>query len=719
MGPYRSWLYDAEIFIFLDNGTQGIDMELIKSSSVSCETGMKEINRKALFADGTDAYILRHEDHVEIWFRALKGDVSGVMLCVITEDDTEEYSMQRFMTRGLFEYYHAYMPEEAGSFKYYYKAVKGDECIYFNRAGAAHIHNAGYDFSYIQGFVTPEWAKGAVMYQIFTDRFCNGNKNTNVRNREYYYANRLVEHVEDWDALPEAYDVHRHYGGDLQGVIDKLPYLKDLGVDVLYMNPLFVSPSNHKYDTQDYDHIDPHFGKIVEDDYKDLGIHDRTNKQAYGYIKRTTSLKNLEASNALFAELTEKAHALGMRVIMDGVFNHCGSFNKWLDREKFYSRNKAYEKGAYITEESPYNDFFKFTEDRWPDNGSYEGWWGFETLPKLNYEASEKLTQYILDIGAKWLKPPYNIDGWRLDVAADLGHSQEFNHAFWKKFRDAVKRENPDALILSEHYGDASSWLRGDEWDTVMNYDAFMEPVTWMLTGMEKHSDAYNEGLDGNADAFVNTMIEKMNVMPYEALYVAMNELSNHDHSRFLTRTNRRAGRIASLGSEAASQGINYGIFRTGVVMQMTWPGAPTIYYGDEAGVCGWTDPDCRRTYPWGHEKKELIDFHKDIIRIHKESNALMRGSFRFLGKGDRWVAYGRFDDNEQIAVVVNNSSKPQLVSFDVWPMGTEMEGFMERLIRVNYDGYTCESRKYEVKEGKVKFTVPGYGCSVLKFKKV
>ncbi len=694
-------------------------MKLLMSSSVSCEVKQREINKEALFADGTDAYVLRHSDCVEIWFRALKQDVSRVVLCVIRDDNEEVYDMVRFMTKGLFEYYHTYIPNEAGSFRYYYMVLKEDVCLFYNRAGVCEERDMRYDFSYIQNFVTPEWAKGAVMYQIFTDRFCNGNKKMDVRTGEYYYANRLVEHVKDWNALPEAYDVHRHYGGDLQGVIDKLPYLKELGVDVLYMNPLFVSPSNHKYDTQDYDHIDPHFGIIIEDDERTLRSREKTNRHAYGYVKRTTSLKNLKASNALFAKLTERAHAMGMRVIMDGVFNHCGSFNKWLDREKIYSGSKDYKKGAYITKDSPYRDYFKFIEDDWPDNNSYEGWWGFETLPKLNYEASEQLTQYILDIGAKWMKPPYNIDGWRLDVAADLGHSEEFNHYFWKRFRKAVKDVNPDALILSEHYGDASAWLQGDEWDTVMNYDAFMEPVTWMLTGMEKHSDAYNEEMDGNADAFMASMIEKMNELPYESLYVAMNELSNHDHSRFLTRTNRKAGRIASLGSEAASQGINLGIFRTAVVMQMTWPGAPTIYYGDEAGVCGWTDPDCRRTYPWGHENQELIEFHKEMIRMHKEKASLKKGSFKFLGKGKRWVAYGRFNDSEQIAVVVNNDPMPQLTTFDVWPMGTDRDGIMERLVNVNYDGYTCDDRKYDVRDGKVTLTVPGYGCAVLEFKKI
>ena len=207
-----------------------------------------------------------------------------------------------------------------------------------------------------------------------------------------------------------------------------------------------------------------------------------------------TDPRNLEASNELFRRVVEEAHRRGMKVILDGVFNHCGSFNKWMDREGLYTDRNIYEPGAYLSEDSPYRDYFAFTDERsWPKNTTYEGWWGYDTLPKLNYEESETLYQYILKVAKKWVSAPYNADGWRLDVAADLGHSPEVNHKFWQDFRDAVKEANPNAIVLAEHYGDASAWLQGNEWDTIMNYDAFMEPLTWFLTGMEKHSDERKE----------------------------------------------------------------------------------------------------------------------------------------------------------------------------------------------------------------------------------
>lgn len=240
----------------------------------------------------------------------------------------------------------------------------------------------------------------------------------------------------------------------------KLGYLQNLGVEVIYFNPLFVSPSNHKYDIQDYDHIDPHYGKIVVDEGELLQSGTTDNSKATRYVNRVTNLKNLEASNAFFAELVREIHARGMKVILDGVFNHCGSFNKWLDREKIYHANGGYEDGAFLSKESPYRSFFGFRDENgWPDNTSYEGWWDYDTLPKLNYEGSEELYDYILGIAAKWVSAPYYVDGWRLDVAADLGHSSEFNHKFWRDFRKAVKTANPEALILAEHYGDPKDWL--------------------------------------------------------------------------------------------------------------------------------------------------------------------------------------------------------------------------------------------------------------------
>ena len=506
--------------------------------------------------------------------------------------------------------------------------------------------------------------------------------------------------------------------GDFQGIISKLDYLQELGVDVIYLNPVFVSPSNHKYDCQDYDHIDPHIGRIVADCDGLLSPGDSDNSHALKYIRRVTDKRNLEASNKLFQELVEEIHRRGMKVILDGVFNHCGSFNKWMDRERIYENQEGYEKGAYVSADSPYRSFFCFQDqNRWPYNPTYDGWWTHDTLPKLNYEESEELCRTILDVGRKWVSPPYNVDGWRLDVAADLGHSNDFNHHFWKEFRRTVKEANPDAVILAEHYGNPESWLRGDEWDTVMNYDAFMEPVTWFLTGMEKHSDEYREDLYGNSEAFIGAMKHHMQSLHMGALYGAMNELSNHDHSRFLTRTNRRVGRTNSLGAEAANHDVKKAVLLEAVVMQMTWPGAPTVYYGDEAGVCGFTDPDNRRTYPWGREDKELINFHREIIRIHRQNKEFKTGSLKCLTLDYNFLAYGRFTKNNHSVVLINNNENEITKELSVWELGIPRDCTLQRLILTGERGYDINPMEIEVSAGRITVTMPKTSSMILQYR--
>ena len=510
--------------------------------------------------------------------------------------------------------------------------------------------------------------------------------------------------------------VREFYGGDLQGVLDKLDYLSELGIEVIYFNPLFVSPSNHKYDIQDYDYIDPHFGVIVKDDGELLKEGDQNNTNATRYINRVTSKENLKASNEFFAKAVEQIHSRGMKVIIDGVFNHCGSFNKWMDREHIYSSSDDdYACGAYEKYESPYHSFFKFYGNQWPDNGSYDGWWGHDTLPKLNYEDSDTLEKYIIDIGKKWVSPPYNVDGWRLDVAADLGYSKEYNHTFWKKFRQAVKEANPEAIILAENYGDSYDWLQGDEWDTIMNYDAFMEPVTWFLTGMEKHSDEMRPDSLGNPDYFFGAMHHNMARMGGQSYSISMNELSNHDHSRFLTRTNHIVGRVDKLGSEVANQNVNKFVFMEAVIIQMTWPGAPTVYYGDEAGVCGFTDPDNRRTYPWGHEDKELIDFHKAAIKMHKENEVLRTGSYKQLYSAHNVIAYGRFTSDDAVIVVVNNGEDEIRVNIPAWETGLAMDDDVEQIMVTFEGGYSTDRQGYRLKDGILNIGLRKTSATVLR----
>lgn len=676
------------------------------------------MNKNALFCDGTSDYVIPAEpgihEKVRLRFRTARDDAQEV--CLISGGETLQ--MQKMSSGEVFDYYETEVQLTDTMFVYYFRIKSESEELCYHRCGVSEHPVEYYNFRIMPGFSTPAWAKGAVMYQIFVDRFCNGDPSNDVEDGEYVYIGEPVCKVKDWNEFPAAMDIRRFHGGDLQGVLDKLDYLEELGVEVIYFNPLFVSPSNHKYDIQDYDYIDPHYGVIIEDGGEVLPEGEKDNTRATKYQKRTGDIRNLEASNRLFAKLVEEMHTRGMRVILDGVFNHCGSFNKWMDRERIYEPQPEYEKGAYVSAQSPYRDFFHFFDEReeaWPYNKNYDGWWGHDTLPKLNYEDSPMLEEYILNIGKKWVSPPYNADGWRLDVAADLGYSNEYNHIFWENFRKAVKSANPQALILAEHYGDPGEWLQGDEWDSVMNYDAFMEPLTWFLTGMEKHSDERRTDLWGNADNFVNTMNHFMASMLTPSLQVAMNELSNHDHSRFLTRTNHIVGRVAQLGSKAAEEGINLAVMREAVAVQMTWVGAPTVYYGDEAGVCGFTDPDSRRTYPWGRENRELVEFHKEMIRIHKREKPLRTGSLKMLSWSSNVFAYARFQEGEQIIVVLNNSKELKEVTIPVWQAEVPMKGKMERLMYSWEKSYTTERDIYLVEDGETVVNMGKHSVLIMK----
>ena len=673
------------------------------------------INPAALFSDEKAKYVCPMEpavgETVTIRFRTARDNVDTVYL--ISGPMREQMIYEK--SGGDFDYYRIEVPLTDEPFHYYFEVRSGKMHCFYNKLGVTKDLGDNMAFSVQPGFSTPQWAKGAVMYQIYTDRFCNGDPSNDVLDNEYIYIGEGVTQVKDWYQRPAAMDVREFYGGDLEGVRQKLDYLQELGVQVLYFNPLFVSPSNHKYDIQDYDYIDPHLGKIVADQGEVLPHWGKDNMQATRYISRVTKKENLEAGNAFFAQLVEEIHSRGMKVILDGVFNHCGSFNKWMDRERLYENQPGYAKGAYVSALSPYRSFFHFNnEHEWPYNQFYDGWWGHSTLPKLNYENSPKLVEYILDIAKKWVSPPYNVDGWRLDVAADLGFSNEYNHKFWRQFRQTVKEANPDALILAEHYGDPASWLKGDQWDTVMNYDAFMEPLTWFFTGMEKHSDDYQEGQFGNADSFFGAMRYHMARYMAPSLQVSMNELSNHDHSRFLTRTNHKVGRMDRFLYDAASEGVNRAVMREAVVMQMTWPGAPTIYYGDEAGVCGFTDPDNRRTYPWGQEDLQMIEFHRAAIAMHRKYPVFIGGSILFLMGDYNCLAYARFDECEKVIVVFNNNDHEKELTVPVWQADVENGKTLTRIFCTDENGFSLDKAEVTVHCGEVRLQMSATSSIVL-----
>ena len=666
------------------------------------------INRRAIFSDETLSYKSPYEpttgDRVTLKLRTLKNDVLKAYAVV--------NGIKRTMTKlaagldDIFDFYTVSFMCTTRRVSYYFVVYDEDDKVAYNRLGCVENAQEEYNFSFLPNFKVPDWAKGTVFYQIFTDRFCDGNPDNNVEDNEYYYTGGHVKKITEWNKYPDELDVRCFYGGDLQGVRQKLDYLKDLGVEAIYFNPLFVSPSNHKYDTQDYDFIDPHIAIIEEDTDHRMQHWEHNNGFAAKYIKRVVSKTNLEKSNEYFAELVKEIHSRGMRVVIDGVFNHCGSFNKWMDREGIYLNKEGYEKkGAFQALDSPYRSYFKFEKKE--AMSEYDGWWGFPTLPKLCYEGSPELENYILSTGEKWVSAPYCVDGWRLDVAADLGYSEKYNHKFWNMFRARVKSVNPEAFIFAEHYGDPSAWFLGREWDSVMNYDAFMEPVTWFLTGMEKHSEQFDVNKLWDGRHFFDSMFKNMSRFPRPALDSALNQLSNHDHSRFMTRTNMTVGTIKTRGPHAAAHDTDARVMALAVLIQMTWPGSPGIYYADEAGQVGWTDPDSRRTYPWGNENQELIAYHKTVISLRKSIHCLKMGSLKALDSGNGYIAYGRFDGEDCAVVLINCSDDNLELSVPVWEIGVRTGDDMVCKFCFENGEFSQEESKNTVKYGRLYVSLP------------
>ncbi len=446
-----------------------------------------------------------------------------------------------------------------------------------------------------------------------------------------------------------------------------------------------------------YEHVDPHLGVKVGECEKG---------------KPYCNEESLKASDELFRKLTLEARKRKIRVILDGVFNHCGSSHRWFNRDGYYDGVL----GAYQSKDSKYVKYFRFLTDNWPNNDSYEAWWGIKTLPKLNYENSYELFEYVQDVAAQWLSR--GALGWRLDVAPELGHSQEFNIFFWNRFRSVAKERHPNAYIVAEAYGRFEEWFKARAWDSVMNYQAFFEPVSWFFTGLDRHSSQAKPRLRNNSEAFIKTMVIESSFLPWPALTCAMNQLSNHDHSRFLTRTSG----IVDLGIDStrpahrAYENVNKGTFKIATLFMMMWPGTPTIYYGDEVGLGGFSDPDNRRPFPWDNIDEELLSFHKDLIRLRRRLN-LKNCSVNFLQAGEGYLIFSRFrhalSGDRGIIVVVNNNPHSKKVRLSL-SFFDNPNPKVQIVFKVDAESHSLMSEPLYVGDGVVEFEVPPYGGEVL-----
>ncbi|WP_071429243.1 glycoside hydrolase family 13 protein [Angelakisella massiliensis] len=472
---------------------------------------------------------------------------------------------------------------------------------------------------YDPGFQTPPELAGAVFYQIFPDRFCNSGKpKKNVPSDRILHKDWYEEPVSRPNAQGE-FLCNDYFGGDLEGIRQKLPYLAELGVEVLYLNPIFEAHSNHRYNTADYSRVDPLLGE-----------------------------------NEDFRQLCADAEKLGIRVMLDGVFNHTGSDSVYFNKEGRYGHT-----GAYQDPNSPYRSWFSW--EQYPTR--YQSWWGFETLPNVNEECDSYRDFICGEQGVlrSWLRA--GAKGFRLDVADELPDS------FIQDIRKAVKEEDPHNLLLGEVWEDASNkisygcrrqYFQGRELDSVMNYPWRTAILNFIRYGA---GDELREAIE--------TILENY---PAPVIPVLMNCLSTHDVPRAITALAAPPMDGHDREWQRQHNTLDANTFYTGrqmlllaAMIQYTLPGAPCLYYGDEAGLVGYADPFNRGTYPWGREDVGLVDFFRILGSLHKKSPTLRTGSFEAVSFDHHSCTYLRRLENHTLLVCVNRSREDLEIPYDPW----------------------------------------------------
>lgn len=517
-----------------------------------------------------------------------------------TDNITEWWSVEYCFAESDLYFYH-----------FEYDTSWGRGNIFLHSKGMGCMSDSGSEWQqtvYSPDFTTPDWFTGGVMYQIFPDRFfCSGEKKTGVpKDRKMHKSvNETPDYTEDKE-------LHRwntdFFGGDLKGIEMKLPYLKELGVTVIYLNPIFEAHSNHRYDTADYMKIDPLLG--TEED---------------------------------FISLCRESEKQGIKIIFDGVFSHTGS-----DSVYFNKFNRYNSVGAYNSEDSPYVKWYNFR--RW--NEDYDSWWGIKSLPETN-EDDEGFSRFIAGDGGvveKWIKD--GAAGVRLDVADELPDS------FIVKLRKAVKKNNPQGLLLGEVWEDASNkishggrrkYLLGDELDSVMNYPFRSAVIDFLKNSV--------------AEDFMEAVVSICENYPPQVLNCLMNHLGTHDTERIfsvlggLDGENKDRETQFALSLTPEQEKTAETLLKEGLVLQFTLPGVPSVYYGDEMLVQGLKDPFNRTFFPWDKERGEVWDEIKFLSRLRKKYHCLKKGIFVPVSAAMGCVAYARVSAVDRLLVIANNNS--------------------------------------------------------------
>jgi alpha-glucosidase len=584
---------------------------------------------------------------------------------------------------GQFDYWQGTIAN-VGSAELYYRFQINDHLatVWYNAAGISSSEPIYGDFFIIPGFKTPGWMKNGVGYEIFPDRFYDGNPQNDIYSGEFTYAGCATEQ-HSWvsgytstAAYVNGCNSEVFFGGDLAGIRYKLRYIKQtLGANIIYLTPIFESPTNHKYDTADYAKVDPAFG--TNNTLKKLirAIHgDDDGRRGY--------------------------------IILDGVFNHTGDTNCWFGRYTYWTE-RCQTAGAFESQSSPYYDYYTFQS--WPTQ--YSTFFGISSMPKLDYGASGSPVRMQIygrrrSIVERYMREPYRIDGWRLDSAQyiDAGGnygSDATNHEIMEQLRTAITAVNPKAEILGEYWGDASPWLDdGDQWDSAMNYNGFTNPVSEWICGVDESGNAASISVSELAGWLWGTRAD----LPSDVQQVMTNELGTQDTPRFAQRCAWTNG---------------WGTY-LGLIMQFTYVGTPMIYYGDEYGMMGGADPENRHTFDWSQATlaNAAVALTHNLITIRNRYPQLRTGSFIPLIPditGDLYgsngiFAFARLDQNHRLVVVLNNSSSTQSsVAVPVWLAGDPIGSTVTDLITGDrYTVYGIGGRGY------VNVSVEGHYGAIL-----
>ena len=570
---------------------------------------------------------------------------------------------EKIGTKHGMSYYEAHFVISEPRMHYQFYLVCDNVIYYYTQKDiTTYIPDHTYDFVLLTDYRQPAWVKSSVFYQIFPERFCNGDPSNDVKDGEYQVNGHSTIHM-DWEDEPLPYEkgfCMDFFGGDLQGVQEKIPYLRELGITAVYLNPIFEAPSVHKYDCIDYLRVDRHFG-----------------------------------GDEALADLSRALHENGMKLILDISINHTGMAHKWFNRDGLYFDKSV---GAYNNPDSRERAYYFFE----PGTNEYKGWEGVSSLPTLNY-MSRDLRSAIYgaqdSVLKKWLKPPYAIDGWRFDVADVFARNNEIQlaHEIWPEIRKSIREENPEAYILAEDWGDCGEYLQGTEWDSPMNYYGCGR-VLRQFIGLPDLFNERNEILRQvdytmTAEDVKARVTEHLAKIPFVIAQNQFNLIDSHDGAR-----------VHNYDS------ISESALHNAVLLQFMLVGAPSVYYGDEAEIGGWTENNegCRFPMPWQKDFRKTNTFrlYQGLAWLKQKSTALTEGGMKFLYAHGRILSLARFDDREALIAVVSLEKQEKVIRLAPGSIGA-------RLLEDTKDYFGRSLTAIPIDDNTVELVIPA-GASYL-----